>query len=58
MCTSEMIWEQACQGSVLGTVRSASYCPQAKEKPNHKNMKDDSAPSKIVWKNRYAYAAI
>ena len=48
MCTSEMIGEQAYQGSILGTVRSGSFCPQAKEKPNHKNMKDDSAPSKIV----------
>ena len=58
MHVSGMMWGQAEQESILGTVRNVSYCPQPKEKPNHENMKDGSAPSQIVWKTRYAYATI
>ena len=49
---------RAQQESILGTVRNVSYCPQLKENPNYENMKDDSAPSQIVWKTRCAYATI
>ena len=58
MYVSGMMWAQAEEESILGNVRNVSYCPQPKEKPNHENMKDDSAPSQIVWKTRYAYATI
>ena len=38
MCTSGMIWGQTRQGWILGNVRIASYCPQAKEKLNHERL--------------------
>ena len=58
MYVSGMMWEQAEEESILGTVRNVRYCPQPKEKPNHENVKDDSALSQIVWKIRYVYATI
>ena len=58
MYVSGMMWGRDRQESILGTVRNLSYRSQPKEKPNHENIKDDSAPSQIVWKTRYAYATI